>query len=155
MIVCRSFFYWYVQSLGYCLFFFFKQKTAYEMRISDWSSDVCSSDLASDRKGRCRTAGDDADVGRQRPVRYIFEIGLQAVGQLRPDFRRAAITANLREAGKPRLDRMTMPIPIRDITEQRTFRPRYHRLRARAVDASATGPGVEESRDWLECIPTE
>src|SRR3546814_3240067 len=29
----------------YCVFFFFKQKTAYEMRISDWSSDVCSSDL--------------------------------------------------------------------------------------------------------------
>src|SRR3546814_16177131 len=28
-------------------FFFFKQKTAYEMRISDWSSDVCSSDLVS------------------------------------------------------------------------------------------------------------
>src|SRR3546814_3234441 len=27
------------------VFFFFKQKTAYEMRISDWSSDVCSSDL--------------------------------------------------------------------------------------------------------------
>src|SRR3546814_6506686 len=32
---CHSFF-----------FFFFKQKTAYEMRISDWSSDVCSSDLS-------------------------------------------------------------------------------------------------------------
>src|SRR3546814_10317190 len=34
--------------VGTCLcmfFFFFKQKTAYEMRISDWSSDVCSSDL--------------------------------------------------------------------------------------------------------------
>src|SRR3546814_1656709 len=29
----------------YCRFFFFKQKTAYEMRISDWSSDVFSSDL--------------------------------------------------------------------------------------------------------------
>src|SRR3546814_9724920 len=28
-----------------CVFFFLKQKTAYEMRISDWSSDVCSSDL--------------------------------------------------------------------------------------------------------------
>src|SRR3546814_9354145 len=28
-----------------CVFFFFKQKTAYERRISDWSSDVCSSDL--------------------------------------------------------------------------------------------------------------
>src|SRR3546814_1556253 len=31
-----------------CCFFFFKQKTAYEMRISDWSSDVCSSDLVGD-----------------------------------------------------------------------------------------------------------
>src|SRR3546814_10183677 len=31
------------------VFFFFKQKTAYEMRISDWSSDVCSSDLGSTR----------------------------------------------------------------------------------------------------------
>src|SRR3546814_4221250 len=30
---------------GLSVFFFFKQKTAYEMRISDWSSDVCSSDL--------------------------------------------------------------------------------------------------------------
>src|SRR3546814_7424928 len=41
-------------NLSWCLssfigmFFFFKQKTAYEMRISDWSSDVCSSDLAGD-----------------------------------------------------------------------------------------------------------
>src|SRR3546814_16307410 len=34
-----------VGSLLDALFFFFKQKTAYEMRISDWSSDVCSSDL--------------------------------------------------------------------------------------------------------------
>src|SRR3546814_7490432 len=31
--------------LVYIVFFFFKQKTAYELRISDWSSDVCSSDL--------------------------------------------------------------------------------------------------------------
>src|SRR3546814_2221744 len=29
-----------------CVFFFFKQKTAYEMRIGDWSADVCSSDLS-------------------------------------------------------------------------------------------------------------
>src|SRR3546814_4209324 len=34
-----------VKVLCVCSFFFFKQKTAYEMRISDWSSDVCSSDL--------------------------------------------------------------------------------------------------------------
>src|SRR3546814_1184886 len=41
---------WFVELLSMMLcyvwdFFFFKQKTAYEMRISDWSSDVCSSDL--------------------------------------------------------------------------------------------------------------
>src|SRR3546814_2813635 len=35
-----------------CRFFFFKQKTAYEMRISDWSSDVCSSDLRADERAQ-------------------------------------------------------------------------------------------------------
>src|SRR3546814_7431367 len=35
----------FVLFMFYIFFFFFKQKTAYEMRISDWSSDVCSSDL--------------------------------------------------------------------------------------------------------------
>src|SRR3546814_17972080 len=41
------------------LFFFFKQKTAYELRISDWSSDVCSSDLlsADGWMDVCRIAG--------------------------------------------------------------------------------------------------
>src|SRR3546814_8749888 len=33
----------------FVFFFFFKQKTAYEMRISDWSSDVCSSDLVTNQ----------------------------------------------------------------------------------------------------------
>src|SRR3546814_3970492 len=50
-------------------FFFFKQKTAYEMRISDWSSDVCSSDLIRNRnagyavsivKAGARIVGHDA-----------------------------------------------------------------------------------------------
>src|SRR3546814_20310310 len=36
----------YILDVFILVFFFFKQKTAYEMRISDWSSDVCSSDLA-------------------------------------------------------------------------------------------------------------
>src|SRR3546814_1757802 len=40
---CVYFFLFYFVLLFF--FFFFKQKTAYEMRISDWSSDVCSSDL--------------------------------------------------------------------------------------------------------------
>src|SRR3546814_6075938 len=44
--------------------FFFKQKTAYEMRISDWSSDVCSSDLALD----------DADEERQQDRQHEREL---------------------------------------------------------------------------------
>src|SRR3546814_5831839 len=38
-------------------FFFFKQKTAYEMRISDWSSDVCSSDLTHRRRACTQLGG--------------------------------------------------------------------------------------------------
>src|SRR3546814_11063648 len=64
--------------------FFFKQKTAYEMRISDWSSDVCSSDLPFRKDGRwfysrtvegqqypilCRTAVEPpADLPESEPV---------------------------------------------------------------------------------------
>src|SRR3546814_9121288 len=40
-----------------CFFFLFKQKTAYEMRISDWSSDVCSSDLTDDSEVSIFVAG--------------------------------------------------------------------------------------------------
>src|SRR3546814_4710316 len=41
-----------------CIIFFFKQKTAYEMRISDWSSDVCSSDLSDTAGAGARSRGD-------------------------------------------------------------------------------------------------
>src|SRR3546814_14603599 len=45
-----------------CFLFFFKQKTAYEMRISDWSSDVCSSDLNDSIENKAGEH-DDADRG--------------------------------------------------------------------------------------------
>src|SRR3546814_3359593 len=51
-------------------FFFFKQKTAYEMRISDWSSDVCSSDLASDGRGG-RTHADYRREGAHDVARRV------------------------------------------------------------------------------------
>src|SRR3546814_10454101 len=61
--------------VGYVFFFFFKQKTAYEMRISDWSSDVCSSDLKGDQavKFRLPRRGDRAgaaDDPQQREDRF-------------------------------------------------------------------------------------
>src|SRR3546814_14241559 len=50
--------------LFHLCFFFFKQKTAYEMRISDWSSDVCSSDLR--RCERRKRGAESAAIGRSR-----------------------------------------------------------------------------------------
>src|SRR3546814_4010246 len=68
-------------------FFFFKQKTAYEMRISDWSSDVCSSDLCGhghQRRHERFNLLQSAVIGNQRPDIY------QAIihSRLRPDARR-------------------------------------------------------------------
>src|SRR3546814_19161343 len=49
----------------YFIFFFFKQKTAYEVRISDWSSDVCSSDLRARRgDGLARACAIARDLAR-------------------------------------------------------------------------------------------
>src|SRR3546814_2926620 len=54
-------------------FFFFRQKTAYEMRISDWSSDVCSSDLARRSVERRLDIRHSAHFARYCPS--AFEIG--------------------------------------------------------------------------------
>src|SRR3546814_2919010 len=63
----------------YCVvcfcFFLFKQKTAYEMRISDWSSDVCSSDLSAERW--------ELVEHEQQPVRSCARV--QLLGQAAPD----------------------------------------------------------------------
>src|SRR3546814_18157837 len=48
------------------MFFFFKQKTAYEMRISDWSSDVCSSDLKGVAAPELRLRGMDEAHDREQ-----------------------------------------------------------------------------------------
>src|SRR3546814_1832315 len=70
--MCSWFVFWYCAVLCvvllcffvcFILFFFFKQKTAYEMRISDWSSDVCSSDL---RTGHVALCGDERVAGGSR-----------------------------------------------------------------------------------------
>src|SRR3546814_10314617 len=56
--------------MSLCLFFFFKQKTAYEMRISDWSSDVCSSDLSENIDPRI-FGGDSAF-----PFQHLSDLGI-------------------------------------------------------------------------------
>src|SRR3546814_7222101 len=79
-----------------CYCFFFKQKTAYEMRISDWSSDVCSSDLtvnASEQQigqalDRFVTRSRDVSalaIGADTRIRTVIN---EAVGNVRSEERR-------------------------------------------------------------------
>src|SRR3546814_4947195 len=63
------------------MFFFFKQKTAYEMRISDWSSDVCSSDLLVDDKMHARSTGPYSLV-TQQPLGGKAQFGGQRFGEM-------------------------------------------------------------------------
>src|SRR3546814_1952367 len=80
------------------LFFFFKQKTAYEMRISDWSSDVCSSDLAALRFEHVAIAGDDqchllvGDDHHRFQIAQIF-IGAPVLGEFDRGAEKLAVVA--------------------------------------------------------------
>src|SRR3546814_15482490 len=65
--------YIYVSGMVYSLFFF-KQKTAYEMRISDWSSDVCSSDLETEAE----LARQQAALAELRDRRDAMQVSLAA-----------------------------------------------------------------------------
>src|SRR3546814_8666050 len=74
----------------FIFFFFFKQKTAYEMRISDWSSDVCSSDLrAEDGAVARRTRGRGRDVPEARSARRSARDRSPPLGQGADRFSRA------------------------------------------------------------------
>src|SRR3546814_7004773 len=71
------------------LFFFFKQKTAYEMRISDWSSDVCSSDLT---QRTAVLAIADKDTTKLMLGASLGDLRLALHGQAEEDARLAAAT---------------------------------------------------------------
>src|SRR3546814_1087746 len=63
------------------LFFFFKQKTEYEMPISDWSSDVCSSDLAPAKQDQVYSTvpGSSAPAGKSYSTEAVSDPAAQAV----------------------------------------------------------------------------
>src|SRR3546814_2786079 len=66
--------------IGLCCFFF-KQKTAYEMRISDWSSDVCSSDLVHLGMATQTDAGLMVPVIRNAQERNVWQLATE-IGRL-------------------------------------------------------------------------
>src|SRR3546814_3754046 len=70
-------------------FFFFKQKTAYEMRISDWSSDVCSSDLLRGGVGGELAQRQRDRLGPRRPhYRHLLVPAIDAERLARSEERR-------------------------------------------------------------------
>src|SRR3546814_20961809 len=95
-------------------FFFFKQKTAYEMRISDWSSDVCSSDLVvMDRRRRQQRRNGDAcrayrAVAQADDVVTFMagELGLLAEIRKRPLHPRRAVFRRIGDVELPAAERI-------------------------------------------------
>src|SRR3546814_18051502 len=89
------------------ILFFFKQKTAYEMRISDWSSDVCSSDLSGQRTPR----------SAPRPGSWTSRPRCSAVRVRRSFSTAAAWTPNSSTSTWKRLDRKSV-VQGKSVTER-------------------------------------
>src|SRR3546814_16838841 len=88
------------------VFFFFKQKTAYELRISDWSSDVCSSDLYSTHLPGCPCAETPGAAGRLTHANTGASQGSPAFAQRCP--MGSVKTRRLKPGGRPK---KTVPRP--------------------------------------------
>src|SRR3546814_20683388 len=95
------------------MFFFFKQKTAYEMRISDWSSDVCSSDLrrrsgrdAARSGARCPGTWASGNLQERREPRAFWEsrgkpgLASRAAARARARAGRASLSSGERRVGE-------------------------------------------------------
>src|SRR3546814_12498204 len=101
----------------FLVFFFFKQKTAYEMRISDWSSDVCSSDLDDVLRQIARDIGRRAiDLGRILARKRAAAVrGGAAIGiddDLAPGDAGVAVRpADLEQPGRVDVDRLVLGQP--------------------------------------------
>src|SRR3546814_1618977 len=79
-------------------FCFFKQKTAYEMRISDWSSDVCSSDLGGDRRDVGHAVLPEIGGQRRRPA--VAELAGELAARLVADAVLQGLDASQRQIGR-------------------------------------------------------
>src|SRR3546814_11873098 len=102
--------------------FFFKQKTAYEMRISDWSSDVCSSDLASKwefEKGLNGNSENDFAIFRLADI-YL----MKAEALVRMGVNNVEATRLVNEIRKRAFDdpaKLKASVTLEDIYQERRF----------------------------------
>src|SRR3546814_7117740 len=101
------------------VFFLFKQKTAYEMRISDWSSDVCSSDLQGAGRRRARQADRDSVAGRRPRHAGLFRYRI-ALQLHRPALHRDRRPGRSAVAGRAKRDRRIVGAHPRVRSEEHT-----------------------------------
>src|SRR3546814_6214618 len=135
-------------------FFFFKHKTAYEMRISDWSSDVCSSDL---KCGTSKQAGQRIRSGHwqqhhtdERNMTPPIRIGIIGYGKIARDQHIPAIQASQ----DFQLAAISDPKPIDD-AEAPFFQDYADMLAAQIVDAVAIcTPPAPRHGIALACLET-
>src|SRR3546814_20856818 len=120
-------------------FFFFKQKTAYEMRISDWSSDVCSSDLSCDWPGNVRQL-------RNVVERTVILAPGDRIGRIEIDLLPAEVLGEQGDLGGNG-SAAIMGAPLREARE--TFEREYLRVQIRRfsgnISRTASFIGLERS----------
>src|SRR3546814_10614090 len=131
-------------------FFFFKQKTAYEMRISDWSSDVCSSDLM----------GKD---GQPKPHAHVMlsmrEVGPEGFGQKVREWNSAELLKGWREAWADhvnerlasldidaRIDHRTLAAQGIELEQQHKIGPAASRMPEQGLDAARVEDPARHAR---------
>src|SRR3546814_9911637 len=88
-------------------FFFFKQKTAYEMRISDWSSDVCSSDLLAVKHARLARRLADENPGTD----WRFEYSPEMFSGTELDFSKRVVDAVVEAFGATKENPLIINLP--------------------------------------------
>src|ERR1044071_9778777 len=92
--------------VGVVVFFFFKQKTAYEISTRDWSSDVCSSDLGRPAAPPRRRGG-DGDLRARRPRAHRADARRLAAGARAARLASATLEPGLDRSSGPRPEWMT------------------------------------------------
>src|SRR3546814_6502144 len=130
-------------------FFFFKQKTAYEMRISDWSSDVCSSDLVEQRP-RCGEARPGEFTGLQE---IVGGHAAAARGQPEPCERAEDDIGERREAAEDEGERADIENLLQEPAEDVVLAAhRPEQAGKRDVDADQDGRRSEEHTSELQSL---
>src|SRR3546814_8225842 len=127
--------------MTYCIvlfFFFFKQKTAYEMRISDWSSDVCSSDLS----GLAKLTRTPATARTQ----YATASAIRILGEREAVFSTADVIKTAVDLGETGVTPERIERRIAELVEKGEIVPETSQRLDKAIDMITTREAIKQER---------